>query len=115
MRTELSEERLRSYMEVVRSLGTAFDLLDDHVIITDPDGNIIYMNESAERNTGYFREEALGKNPADLWGGNMPQEFYERMWLRIKKEKMPFEMEKLIRAYDPCMSCAAHFLKVKWA
>jgi len=90
MRTELSEERLRSYMEVVRSLGTAFDLLDDHVIITDPDGNIIYMNESAERNTGYFREEALGKNPADLWGGNMPQEFYERMWLRIKKEKMPF-------------------------
>jgi len=23
-----------------------------------------------------------------------------------------FELEKLIRAYDPCMSCAAHFLKV---
>ncbi|MDO8624262.1 MAG: nickel-dependent hydrogenase large subunit [bacterium] len=33
----------------------------------------------------------------------------------MEKEKMPFEMEKLIRAYDPCMSCAAHFLKVKWA
>lgn len=32
----------------------------------------------------------------------------------MEKEKMPFEMEKLIRAYDPCMSCAAHFLKVKW-
>lgn len=31
------------------------------------------------------------------------------------KEKMQFEIEKLIRAYDPCMSCAAHFLKVKWA
>ena len=25
-----------------------------------------------------------------------------------------FEIEKLIRAYDPCMSCAAHFLKVNW-
>ena len=24
------------------------------------------------------------------------------------------ELEKLIRAYDPCMSCASHFLKVKW-
>ncbi|MFH0955435.1 MAG: nickel-dependent hydrogenase large subunit [Candidatus Micrarchaeota archaeon] len=30
------------------------------------------------------------------------------------KEKIVFEMEKLIRAYDPCFSCASHFLKVKW-
>lgn len=31
------------------------------------------------------------------------------------KEQIEFEIEKLIRAYDPCMSCASHFLKVKWA
>ncbi|MEK7501729.1 MAG: nickel-dependent hydrogenase large subunit [Patescibacteria group bacterium] len=30
------------------------------------------------------------------------------------KEKVNHEIEKLIRAYDPCMSCGAHFLKVKW-
>jgi coenzyme F420-reducing hydrogenase alpha subunit len=30
------------------------------------------------------------------------------------KEYLEFEIEKLMRAYDPCMSCAAHFLKVKW-
>lgn len=30
------------------------------------------------------------------------------------KEKISFEIEKLIRAYDPCMSCAAHFLKIDW-
>ena len=30
------------------------------------------------------------------------------------KEKIELEIEKLIRAYDPCMSCASHFLKVKW-
>lgn len=30
------------------------------------------------------------------------------------KEEIVFEIEKLIRAYDPCLSCAAHFLKVKW-
>ncbi len=30
------------------------------------------------------------------------------------KEKIGMEIEKLIRAYDPCMSCGAHFLKVKW-
>ena len=31
-----------------------------------------------------------------------------------KKEEMVFEIEKLIRSYDPCFSCATHFLKVKW-
>jgi len=31
------------------------------------------------------------------------------------KEKIHFEIEKLIRAYDPCMSCAAHFLKLRWS
>lgn len=30
------------------------------------------------------------------------------------KEKINQEIEKLIRAYDPCMSCGSHFLKVKW-
>ena len=28
--------------------------------------------------------------------------------------KLEHEIEKLIRAYDPCMSCASHFLKVNW-
>jgi sulfhydrogenase subunit alpha len=32
----------------------------------------------------------------------------------LDKNLVVFEIEKLIRAYDPCMSCAAHFLKVEW-
>ncbi|MCX8195192.1 MAG: nickel-dependent hydrogenase large subunit [Candidatus Micrarchaeota archaeon] len=30
------------------------------------------------------------------------------------KEEISMEVEKLVRAYDPCMSCATHFLKLKW-
>lgn len=30
------------------------------------------------------------------------------------KEQIVNEIEKFIRAFDPCMSCAAHFLRVKW-
>jgi coenzyme F420-reducing hydrogenase alpha subunit len=30
------------------------------------------------------------------------------------KEFIRREIEKLIRAYDPCMTCATHFLKVNW-
>ncbi len=30
------------------------------------------------------------------------------------KDSMVLEVEKLIRSYDPCFSCATHFLEVKW-
>lgn len=30
------------------------------------------------------------------------------------KEVIEHEVEKIVRAYDPCMSCASHFLKIKW-
>ncbi|MEM5777270.1 MAG: nickel-dependent hydrogenase large subunit [Candidatus Aenigmatarchaeota archaeon] len=30
------------------------------------------------------------------------------------KHEIQHEIEKLIRAYDPCMSCASHFLRIKW-
>jgi coenzyme F420-reducing hydrogenase alpha subunit len=34
--------------------------------------------------------------------------------LEMPRPKLEYEIEKLVRAYDPCMSCASHFLKVKW-
>jgi len=34
--------------------------------------------------------------------------------LKLPEKKIILEIEKLIRAYDPCFSCSAHFLKVKW-
>jgi coenzyme F420-reducing hydrogenase alpha subunit len=30
------------------------------------------------------------------------------------KEQISSEAEQMIRAYDPCMSCATHFLKINW-
>lgn len=34
--------------------------------------------------------------------------------LNLKQKQIELELEKLIRAYDPCISCATHFLKVNW-
>ena len=34
--------------------------------------------------------------------------------IEINKDKMALEIEKIVRAYDPCMSCATHFLKINW-
>lgn len=33
----------------------------------------------------------------------------------VEKKDISFEVEKMIRAYDPCMSCATHFLKIDWS
>jgi coenzyme F420-reducing hydrogenase alpha subunit len=34
--------------------------------------------------------------------------------LEEPKETIVLEVEKLIRSYDPCFSCSAHFLEVDW-
>ncbi len=33
---------------------------------------------------------------------------------RKSKAKLQLEIEKMIRAFDPCFSCSTHFLEVKW-
>ncbi len=33
----------------------------------------------------------------------------------MDRHTIEHNIEKLIRAYDPCMSCASHFLRVKWS
>jgi coenzyme F420-reducing hydrogenase alpha subunit len=43
-------------------------------------------------------------------GGLVQQKLDEGM----PREKIKYEVEKLVRAYDPCMSCATHFLKLNW-
>ncbi|MFH1063759.1 MAG: Ni/Fe hydrogenase subunit alpha [Candidatus Woesearchaeota archaeon] len=34
--------------------------------------------------------------------------------LKLGEKQIVMEIEKLIRSYDPCFSCSAHFLEVKW-
>ena len=47
---------------------------------------------------------------------NMREDLKKLVQENIEKDKdfITNEAEKLIRAYDPCMSCASHFLRVKW-
>ncbi len=52
---------------------------DNSIVITDANSNIIYVNEVFERDTGYTKEEVLGKNPRILKSGENSQEFYNKM------------------------------------
>jgi len=67
----------------------AAEFASNHIVITDAAGKIIFANQAAAENTGYSREELIGKTPS-LWGQQMPREYYKKMWKRIKKDKKPF-------------------------
>lgn len=76
----------------LKKFKQAVDGVSDHVVITNIDGTIIYVNKAAMKITGYTEAELIGKKPS-LWGGNMSKEYYQRMWRTIRDEKMPFEDE----------------------
>ena len=86
----MNVEKIEKLSEEIHPLRVVFDQMKDHVIITDENANIIYANAAMERHTGFTISEAIGKNPGDLWGGQMPEEFYQTMWYRMKIKKEPF-------------------------
>ncbi|MBI1865278.1 MAG: PAS domain S-box protein [Nitrospirae bacterium] len=55
------------------------------IIITNPDAAIVYVNRAFEKQTGYTREEVLGKRPSILQSGRHDRAFYERMWGTLLK------------------------------
>ncbi len=62
------------------------DKESDQVVITDIDGKILYANEALVHLTGYSILEMMGEKPS-LWGNQMPSDFYQDLWHKIKVEK----------------------------
>src|SRR3990167_7107961 len=89
-RISIAVDKLATLKRKIKFLADVFDMLPEHIIITDENANVIYANKAAEEQTGRSATEIIGKTPGDLWGGQMPKEFYEKMWHTIKIEKKPF-------------------------
>ena len=89
-RKPLSPTKLKSAKTQAGKKAKGFDAFSEHVVVTDANAVILYANKAAEEATKFSSQEMIGKNPADLWGGNMPKEFYQEMWQTIKESKKPF-------------------------
>jgi PAS domain S-box-containing protein len=74
---------LKREEEDIRKLSRAVEQSPVSVVITDPSGNIEYVNRKCCELTGYRREELLGMNPRVLKSGEMPPEVYKEMWRAI--------------------------------
>lgn len=68
----------------------ALDNISDNVIITDPEGVVVYVNKAVEKATGYKPDEVIGKKSGALWKTPMPLAYYQNMWNVIKAQKKVF-------------------------
>ena len=69
--------------KAVQRLTAAIEQAAEVIVITDPEGNIEYVNPAFERLTGYGRDEALGQNPRILKSGQQDDTFYMELWRTI--------------------------------
>jgi PAS domain S-box-containing protein len=53
------------------------------IVITDPEGNIEFVNPMFTELTGYSREEVLGKKPSILQSGLVEPQIYQKLWETI--------------------------------
>ncbi|MBI2276360.1 MAG: PAS domain S-box protein [Dechloromonas sp.] len=70
----------RQTEEALRKLSRAVEQSPESIVITDIDARIEYVNDAFVRNTGYSRDEVIGRNPNILNSGNTPAGTYAAMW-----------------------------------
>jgi diguanylate cyclase (GGDEF)-like protein/PAS domain S-box-containing protein len=66
--------------EKLQLAAIVFEHAREGIMITDPTGNIIEINDTFTLITGYSRQEALGQNPRLLQSGQHGPEYFAEMW-----------------------------------
>jgi PAS domain S-box-containing protein len=89
------EEKVHERTEDLHKFQLAVENAFDHIAITDLEGRILYANKSTERVTGFSQEEVVGNKASSLhlWGGQMSETGYKKLWNTIREKKEAFHME----------------------
>ncbi len=72
-------ERVRNEAKS-RLAATVFESSHEGIMVTDPGGRILAVNQAFTRVTGYEEEEAVGRTPAMLRSGRHAPDFYAAIW-----------------------------------
>ncbi|HCS63540.1 MAG TPA: diguanylate cyclase [Cellvibrio sp.] len=80
---DITQRRLAE--EELRVAATAFEAREG-MMITDPNGIIVRVNNAFTEITGYSPSEVIGQNPSLLKSGHHDSEFYRDMWQAISAE-----------------------------
>ncbi len=93
--TELQTQDLKKFRMAVENAS-------DHIVITDPEGLVIFTNNAVSTITGFSSSEIIGEKAGTqkLWGGKMSPDFYKEMWQKIKVDKQVFKGEFINKRKD---------------
>lgn len=91
---DINAEKTKSQMlaEDLQKFKLAVVHASDHIVITDPEGIVLYANEAVSQITGFSTDEVIGNKVGSkmLWGGQMATDVYRVFWKTIKEEKKVF-------------------------
>ena len=72
-----------AFADQLRKLSLIVEQSPESIVITNLKAEIEYVNEAFVRNTGYSRDEAIGKNPRMLQSKKTPPESYAALWATL--------------------------------
>jgi len=75
------------YEAELKLVATVVASAAESIVITDPKGNIEYVNPAFEKTSGYSKTEITGQNPRILKSGFHDPEYYHTMWETILQGK----------------------------
>ncbi len=78
-------QRRRS-LEKLELSASVFSHALEGILITDPAGGIVDVNDAFVAITGYARDEVIGRNPRMLKSGRQDDEFYAQMWHALLRD-----------------------------
>ena len=83
LRDTSNRQRARADQNELRLLQLAVRQVPDSLVITDPEGTILYVNPSMEAVSGYSRDELVGETPRLFKSGRHEAAFYEHLWVSL--------------------------------
>lgn len=72
--------------ERLQQAEAVFESTREAVLITDHASNIVYVNPSFTRITGYSESEVLGRNPSLLKSNRHSKDFHRNMWANLNEK-----------------------------
>lgn len=91
-------ERKRMEQEL-RKLAQVVEQSPESIVITNPDAEIEYVNQAFVQQSGYSREELLGRNPSIMQSGKTSPEQYRALWAALNRGR-PWQGEFYNRRKD---------------
>ena len=83
-------------------------------VVEAPRGTLYHMAETDEKGMIKVYDVIVPTAQNQINIENDLKKYFNESISTKEKDELRLDAEKIIRAYDPCMSCATNFLKIDW-